>query len=615
LNAFLLLLIFASTAVAQVLIGGMRPIFAIPAYLIIALAGLVSVFLLRKPRPMPSVLCMLSAVLFFSYILWRAYTSPVEYLSRHDRYMVLAALVVYFTFALYITDPKLRLYLVYGLFLLAVGHLAVGAIQFSQENNYLPFGYHRADYGKRASGFYVCPNHYAGLLEMLAVMAAAVGCWGRVGVKTRLVLLYFSLLLIAGVAISGSRGGYVSIAFAFMTLVALSILVVRAVRPQRTLLIGGIAVAITVVLGVAGVGLMKKNPLLSNRVGTIVDPSNMRLQLWDAALKQYHTQPATGTGAGTYLYLGRLYRDPRVVTDPVWVHNDYYHLLAEYGYLGAIGFALFLGCHLWQGGLGLRRIIQKRLVETHEISSNALALNVGALAAIAAMVAHSVVDFNAHIPGNTLVLAALFGMLANPPTLRSRELPPGRVPAFPFKLLIPACAIALAVDAAPHLRGEWFSEKARVALRDQNYLTALREAHSGLEVEKTNPDLHYYLGEARRLFGISLSTEAARNSMNEAAFVAFTDSLKLFPQDEKVWVKRAQALDLLGRHEEALADLDKAKALDPNLDALYTYYAAHYEIQGDQKKALEFYEKARSSKLALDSRESLLRQMKDDGAR
>ncbi len=599
----------------QVFIGGMRPVFAIPAYLIIAVAGVSSIFLIRKKRPLPSVVCLLSSLLFFSYILWRAYHSPVEYLSRPDRYMVLACLVVYLSFALYITDPRTRLYLFYGLFLLALGHIAIGAIQFSKGENFLPFGYLRADYGRRASGFYVCPNHYAGLLEMLVMMAVSIGCWARVGVKTRMVVLYFAFMALGGLAISGSRGGYLSVAVAFAVLATLSVIVVRIARPGKTLFIAAAVAGFILIAGFAGVGLMKKDLLLSSRINAITDPRNMRLQLWEAALRQYHTQPATGTGAGTYLYLGRTYRDPSVPTDPVWVHNDYLHLLAEYGWIGAAACVLFLGSHLWQGAWGLRQIIKKRLLEGTDMSSNALALNIGSLAALAAILAHSVVDFNVHIPGNALVLAALFGMLANPPTFRPRKSEPNPWPTLPFKLLIPVCAIAIAVDAAPHLRGEWFSEKARVALRENRYLAALRAAQLGLEVEKTNPDLHYYLGESRRLLGNSFTNEAARASMNEAARNAFLDSIRLFPQDEKVWVKLSQSLDLLGRHEEAFASLEKARGLDPNLSALNTYYAAHFQIQGDDKKALEYYQKAQESELNRRSRAELLRQTQPDGAR
>lgn len=593
----------------------MRPVFAIPAYIILGLAGIASVFLVKTKRPQPSWLCIGSSVVFFGYILWRAYVSPVEYLSRPDRYMVLACLIVYLGFALYVTDPKMRLYFFYGLFALAVGHIVVGAIQFSKGENFLPFGYERAPYGRRASGFYVCPNHYAGLLEMLVLMAAAIACWARVGLKTRMLLIYFSLAALVGFALSGSRGGYLSIAAGVGVFAALSVMVVRSVRPERALVIACAAVCFIGGVGLLGVGLMKRDVLLSSRVSGIVDPTNMRLQLWDAAMKQFHSQPAIGTGAGTYYYLGRFHRDPRVASDPVWVHNDYYHLLAEYGWVGALTCGIFLLVHMRGGLSGVRQIIQYRLLQGGSTSSSALALTVGALAGIGAILVHSVVDFNAHIPGNSLVLAALFGILANPPTFQPREVESTPVVHFPMRLIIPACSVVLFLDAAPHLPGEWFSEKARVALRDGRYLTAMRDAQRGLELEKTNPDLHFHLGEARRLLGNTWSNPVARTKMNQAALVAFSESIKLFPQDEKLWVKMSQAFDMMSQHEEAFRHLEKARELDPNLAALNAYYGAHFQIQGNDIKALEYYQKATNFDLATQSRDRLLLEMKSDGAR
>lgn len=615
LNILLLALVFLGSAFIQVFIGGMRPIFAIPGYTIIALAGVASVFLLRKNRPLPSVLCMVSSILFFSYILARTWLSPVEYLARHDRYMVLGCLVVYFIFALYVTEPKHRLWFLYGLFALAVGHVIIGAIQFSQDNNYLPFGYLRANYGVRASGFYVCPNHYAGLVEMLAIVALSIGIWGRVGVKTRMLILYMVPVLVFGLALSGSRGGYLSVAVAFVTFTILSLVVMKSVRPERFMLMGSLALVILFAGGLAGVTLLKKNVFLASRVDAIMDTSNMRIYLWESAWKQFLTEPATGTGAGTYAYLARIYRNPKVQSDPVWVHNDYYHLLAEYGYLGAIGCALFVGAHLWHGLAAARTIVRRRMLETQERTSTALALNLGSIAAIAAILAHSVVDFNAHIVGNALVLAMLFGFLANPPTQRVKKDDPNPRRQPYFRLLIPACSLVLLVGATPQIPGEWFAEKSRVALRDGRYLEAMREAKKSIEWQKDNPNAHFQLGEARRLLGNTMSNEIARAKMNEAALVAFTDSTKIYPQDVRVWVRKSQALDLLGRHDEAFQHLEKARELEPVLYALNMYYGAHFQLQGKDQEALEYYSLAPAEEIARKERQEVLRQIKDDSAR
>jgi tetratricopeptide (TPR) repeat protein len=61
---------------------------------------------------------------------------------------------------------------------------------------------------------------------------------------------------------------------------------------------------------------------------------------------------------------------------------------------------------------------------------------------------------------------------------------------------------------------------------------------------------------------------------------AYDAALRAFPQDENVWVRRGQALDGLQRYAEAETCFLTAIELDPNLAALYWYYAAHLRRVG-----------------------------------
>src|SRR2546428_12884607 len=130
----------------------------------------------------------------------------------------------------------------------------------------------------------------------------------------------------------------------------------------------------------------------------------MRVDFWKAAIQQWKLQPVLGTGSGTYLFYGRQFRTDRVQPDPVYVHNDYLQLLAEYGTVGAALFVLFLTAHLRSGWKNLERLGFKRAPVSSRLLSNGMALQLGAIAAVSAYIVHSFLDFNLHIPANVLLL-------------------------------------------------------------------------------------------------------------------------------------------------------------------------------------------------------------------
>src|SRR5262249_16960356 len=157
---------------------------------------------------------------------------------------------------------------------------------------------------------------------------------------------YCAAMCLAGVAITGSRGGYLSTVFGLGAFAILSLwTVLLARRGGFLLMLAGLLVAAIVIVG-GGLLFMSQTETLVRRLGQVYDPKNPRLELWRAALQQYHLQPVTGTGSGTYLYYGRQFRSFVVQNDPIYVHNDYLHLLAEYGLIGVAVFGVFLLAHL-----------------------------------------------------------------------------------------------------------------------------------------------------------------------------------------------------------------------------------------------------------------------------
>ena len=570
------LLLLAAFVAIQVMIGGTRMVFSLPSYVCLGVVGLFAVFSLRRPKPGPSQWCLAVAAAFLAYILARAWFSPMPYLARSDFYSVLAGLIVYFYTACVLTDGKRRMLFISLLLALAVGHALVGAIQFRQGNNFMPISWlKRYDYDVRASGFYVCPNHLAGLLEALGLLGLSMVCWSRWSVGSKLLIAYATGICYVALVLTGSRGGYLSAGFGLMVFAVLSLAVLWRMPGRLFWTVSGAGIVAVVLLGVSVVAAVKKSPFLTQRAQNTFDIENMRGDLWRGALTQWRLQPIFGTGSGTYLYYGRFFRTDRVQQDPTYAHNDYLHLLAEYGVVGTCGMALFLGIHLWHGVRIFGRLGIKRVAVSQYRLSNALALNIGALAAVASYLAHSVVDFNLHIPGNLLLMAFVFGLLANDGAVREEEAATTLPNDWLWRLALPLLGAALTLQSARLLPGEYFSERARIGVRDGLGGLGVRNALRGLSYDPQNPDLYYHLGQARMLLGRQMDEPEAAFSFYEEAIQALQRARSIAPDDEVYALELAAALDSAQRFEEAEWQFYLTFQLDPKSASIRRSYDYH----------------------------------------
>jgi O-antigen ligase len=477
---------------------------------------------------------------------------------------------------------------------LALIHAVIGAIQFKQHDNFmlLPGIMRPPFYEWRASGFYICPNHLAGLLEMVGLLALGQACWGNSRPSSRVLAGYCAVMCLAGVAITGSRGGWLSV---ISGLGAFAILSLGAVRLSRQggfwLMFAGMLVGATVVIG-GGLLMMSQSETLMRRLGQIYDPSNSRLLMWKAAMMQYHLKPIVGTGSGTYLYYGRQFRSPEVQNDPMHAHDDYLELLAEYGLVGAALAGAFLVAHLVSGVAALRKIVREQIQPGLPRLSHDLALNIGALSAVAALLLHSIVDFNMHIPANALLVAFLFGLLASPVSEPpDGNLQPAKAAGW-WRWLGAAVALVLLGISARLFPGEFFAEKARVALRDDRNADALALARRGLAWEKKNPNLYAYLGEAQHFLALSAPDAASVQLLQEDAVTAYAAALELFPRDTALLLKQAPILDLLGRFPEAEEVFQRLLVCDPVFGNVYAYYGLHWELQNRVQAAEQCFKLA-----------------------
>lgn len=613
---------------------------------------------------------IISTLILASYVIWRALSSPVQGIALTDLLMVLGALCVYLLMALHVVSPKARLWLLSGCFILGFVHVVAGVLQFRYEDDFM-FLTHLPDKfpipqifrnasGWRASGLYVCPNHTAGFLESICAFAVAFCCWGRFSAIGRMLLGYVVVFCLVGIALTGSRGGYLSTAFGLSVLVIVSLWFLKRLGSSRfgVMMIGTLVLG-ALVIGGAAFG-MSKNATIGNRMNDIsYDAGSIRYDMWEAAVKQFKVSPICGTGSGTYLFYGRQFRNPNVQRDPIHAHCDYLELLAEYGIVGCVLMAFFLGTHIYVAVGAAMKVLKDRLRATGRSFSNELAVLAGGLATVAALLAHSVVDFNFHLPANTLFFSAVFGMLACPtsdPKLLDSQKPSWVVRA--AYVLLPLTSVFLAVKSVTLFRGEYHAEWARVNLRNKLFFDSLSsfqasvgwslapmgaglllppsgaeddwsfqyqknklfpviesEAKKAVEQASFNVDAWYYMAEALSFMAVYEQDPAKRVAYQEAALNALREGYKVFPQDTKFIVKQGRLYSNMGRFEEAEVAIAKGIAADPNFGNGYAFYGIVLWQQRKFLRAEAYFKRAMAFPLGNDLASMVMKELAEVRAR
>ena len=246
-------------------------------------------------------------------------------------------------------------------------------------------------------GPYVNHNHYAGLMEMLIPVATGYVLSRRQQPLTPL-LAFAVLVPVSSVFLSGSRGGVVAL---FLEAVLfIGVLFLRAPKDLQRHRTAGVTFA----LAIAFIGFLWMQPGgLVKRLETILEPSlsadvsfKDRAEVGLDSLRLFRQHVWIGTGLGSFQYAYPAYQT--ISTDAVWehAHDDFIELLTDTGVVGGIlaAVAIILWCRF-----AFRNLRERLKHRTGWIQ-------LGAAIGCCGLLAHSLVDFNLHIPANAMWFAA-----------------------------------------------------------------------------------------------------------------------------------------------------------------------------------------------------------------
>ena len=499
------------------------------------------------------------AVLAFAALaIGRYLTADIEYVARLEMIQVLMFAFLFFAIVNNLYRQESVHIVSFTLIFLAMGISCFAVYQFLTHSNRV-WDY-ISPYIGRASGTYISPNNFAGFLGMLLPLATAYILVGRMKPVVRVLLGYAVLVMLAGMAVTFSRGGWVAVTTGLLVLLGTLIFHRNHRLPALLLLVilaGGGTVFVT--------NYLSKTLSYIHRVEAPGDSGQLnlavRLDIWTAAEQMWRDHFWWGVGPAHYDYRFREYRPESVQADPDRAHNDYLNLLADWGAVG--GIIVFTGMVAF--GAGLRKTWKYVRPSENDFGrgmSNRFAFFLGASAGLFVLAVHSVVDFNLHIPANAILGVTLLALLSSNLRLATERHWLGA--RLPIKVLATLALVAGVgyLSCQGWRRGReaaWLAQAEQLPNFSPERAAAWKKA---FDVEPMNFETAYNIGECFR----TQSFDGGQNyeDLAKTAMQWYARGMKLDPHNGYNYLRYGMCLDWLEKNDEAGPYFNRADALDPN---------------------------------------------------
>lgn len=587
LERIIAVLIGGAISVAILFFGGVR----LHEFLVTeALVGLALVFWLlriwvvRSHRLLWPPVCW-GVLLFAGWAIWRASVADIEYIARDELMRVLCYVALFFITVNNLNRQGTAQGLAWWITGLATALCFYGAWQFATNSNTV-WGLERGeDYLRRASGSYGNPNHFAGLLELLLPLAIVTVIAGRIKAVGRVVLAYAALVMLTGLGLTFSRGGFIAAG------VGLAFVLIALARNRDYRWFALISLAVILI---AGAGLTLRSRTLQKRIEASYDfdpgSRNSRLHIWRATIAMWRDHPWFGVGPGHFSERFKQYRTWWAHGEPIRAHNDYLNSLADWGIAGTA----VAGLPWLLLGYGVARTLKQVRRDPGDLEvkrSSRYSFVLGVTGGLIALLVHSVTDFNMHIPANAMVAVAWMALLAGYSRYATDDW--WTSSRRPWRILLTLIVIlpllaAFAWDLGRRGRESYHLRRAHAAmpLSDRQ----LDEFKAAWTIEPHNPETAGLIGEFFRrksFLGFPGYEAVARESIEW-----FNSAAKLNPYNPVFRYSVGMCLDWLGEHDRATDAFNAALKLDPDGRITNYYMGWHEEQVGNAPQARDWYTKA-----------------------
>lgn len=526
------------------------------------------------------------AMLAFVGLAWFRYQgADLEYVARQEFFKILVYTAIFLLVVNNLHKQETTQLVALVLLVLATFISLYAIYQCVTHSEYVWHFRKPAQYIGRGSGTYICPNHLAGLLELIAPLGIAFLFAGRYNYTFKVFLGYGCIVILAGIAVTMSRGGWLAIG----TALALFFLLLLQRRQYRIP-----ALAALLLLATTTTIVYQKSDKLQNRLQKMQEGGSeafigTRPAIWKAAWKMWQDNKIWGVGPGHFDHYFPKYRPREIQARPGRVHNDYLNLLVDWGIIGAS--VVGIGCILLIGGLIQTQKYVNRA--SRDIganrNSNRSAFLLGALCSALALSVHSSFDFNLHVPANAVVAAVILALAASHLRFTSARYWINDQPGLKIVYTIPLATVAafLIFNGLNSAREQWHLLQAEAAKTQREQIERWKQA---AQIEPRNFETLYHIGESLRHLGFH-SAENAKENL-KASILWFQKSSKIHPQFAFNYIGIGMALDRLNRVDEATPYYQEAVHLDPNQHEVLNYVGWHQINRGDYPAAKKYFERS-----------------------
>jgi hypothetical protein len=533
--------------------------------------------------------------IFVVYTIIRWQTSPTEYFSRIEAMEVIGYAIIFFTSRYGMLNRSYGLWILYLLIVLGVFETGFG-YYLSGRLDWAPFGSTEMvdepfgppdtpqhHYLGRWLGTYGCPNHYGALLVMAIGAALALGSLSKLPWPVRIVLFYLAVMLMVGVINGASRGSWIGLIFSLIALVIYGI--------RNGTMKWWIPVTGALLIAATAFGLFSASQIARNRWTELINiftgnnlQTYIRVELARDALHIAHDHLWFGTGPGTFVFVHPRYQDSSFGFKAVLTHDDYLNCLDDYGLVG-FGIAMLF--------VGLVTLKFFRPLDTDHRWQDRVIVATG-FAAWVALLVHSWVDFNMHIPANAMILFALTGLALG--RIKQEDSVIRHWSTFSMLPLGPVLGWAVIVGSLVY--GVWVARSAASEIVYEQAFANMETVAASESITSAQEALAYDPGNAQALvlLGDIYRYKASRQDEMEGrleqgnnALDAYAKALKANSLDDSIEARRGMAYDIMRRFPEAYFCYSQTVTMQPYNGQFWYRLGNHFWGRGMWAKAEEAY--------------------------